>query len=73
MTLLSSQSLLDHLRWSTEADATNDIQMMPQLLLVGMLQRRAGKDDVFATIPCITDQLGKSLEPELASMFAAGW
>ncbi|MGZ3299948.1 MAG: hypothetical protein ACXVBG_03300 [Isosphaeraceae bacterium] len=46
--------------------------MMPQLLLVGMLQRRAGKDDVFATIPCITDQLGKSLEPELASMFAAG-
>ena len=37
--------------------------MMPQILLVGMLERRAGKDDVLATIPCIVDQPGKRLEP----------
>ena len=64
----------------------NHIQMMPQILLVGMLEGGTSKNDVLATIPCIVDQLGKSLEPGLAvlvgqsgmprrifSMFAAGW
>ena len=44
----------------------NHIQMMPQVLLVSVLECRAGKDDVLATVPCIVDQLGKSLEPGLA-------
>ena len=44
----------------------NHIQMVSQILLVGMLERLAGKDDVLATIPCIVDQPGKSLEPGLA-------
>ena len=63
----------------------NDIQMIPQVLLVGMLEGGASKDDVLATVPCIVDQPGKRLEPGLAvlvgqrdarcifSMFAAGW
>src|SRR5271157_5597085 len=60
------QPLLNHLRWSTEADVTNHIQMVPQILLVGMLESGTGKDDVLATIPCIVDQPGKSLEPGLS-------
>ena len=63
----------------------NHIQMMPQVVLVGMLEGGAGKDDVLATVSCIVDQPGKSLEPGLAifvrqrdarrilSMFPAGW
>src|SRR5208282_5669851 len=60
------QPLLDHLRWSTEADIMNDIQMVPQILLVGMLEGGTSKNDVLTTVPCIVDQLGKSLEPGLA-------
>jgi len=31
-----------------------------------MLESGTGKDDVLATIPCIVNQLGKSLEPGFA-------
>src|SRR5271157_3023477 len=44
----------------------NHIQVVPQVLLVGMLESGTGKDDVLATIPCIVDQPGKSLEPGFA-------
>src|SRR5271166_1077632 len=56
------QPLLNHLRRSTEADVTNHVQMMPQILLVGVLEGGTSKNDVLATVPCIVDQLGKSVE-----------
>src|SRR5208337_3088239 len=44
----------------------NHIQVVPQILLVGMLEGGTSKNDILATIPCIVDQPGKSLEPGLA-------
>src|SRR5208337_589758 len=60
------QPLLDHLLGSPQAAIMTHIKVVPQVLLVGMLESGTGKDDVLATIPCIVDQPGKSLEPGLS-------
>src|SRR5271157_6201201 len=66
MALPGSQPLLNHVLRSTQADVMNDIQIMPQVFLVGMLEGGTAKDDVFPTVPGILDQSGKSLEPGFA-------
>jgi len=62
----SLQPLADQFLGSGQPDVMDDVEIVPQVLLVGMLERRAGKDQVFSTISCLVDQPGKCLEPGLA-------